>query len=125
MSDTKARPGTGGESAGARFARTTGLAESVDISGREDVHKLKKGAVGLAGVLFLTVTGSAPISAMLFNTPIVVGYGEGLGAPAAFPFATRVLVIFSVGYVAMAREKTTAGGVYSHINYRPGRQVGD
>jgi hypothetical protein len=25
--------------------------------------------------LFLTVTGAAPISAMLFNTPIVVGYG--------------------------------------------------
>ena len=52
MSDTQAPPGTGGDSAGARFARTTGLAESVDISGREDVHKLKKGAVGLAGVLF-------------------------------------------------------------------------
>ena len=59
MSDTQAPPGTGGESAGAGFVSTTGLAESVDISGREDVHKLKKHAVGLAGVLFLTVTGSA------------------------------------------------------------------
>jgi len=124
MSDTQAPPGTGGESAGARFARTTGLAESVDISGREDVHKLKKGAVGLAGVLFLTVTGSAPISAMLFNTPIVVGYGEGLGAPAAFLFATVVLTIFSVGYVAMARVKTTAGGFYSYISYGLGREAG-
>jgi amino acid transporter len=125
MSDTQARPGSGGESAGPGFVNTTtGLAESVDISAREDVPKLRKHAVGLAGVLFLTVTGSAPISAMLFNTPIVVGYGNGIGAPAAFLFATVVLVIFSVGYVAMAREKTTAGGFYSYISYGLGREVG-
>jgi amino acid transporter len=123
MSDTQARP-TGGDSAGPGLATTNGLVESVDISGREDVHKLKKHAVGLSGVLFLTVTGSAPISAMLFNTPIAVGYGEGIGVPAAFLFATVVLVIFSVGYVAMAREKTTAGGFYSYISYGLGREVG-
>jgi len=93
MSDTQAPPGAGGEFAGADVVTRTGLAESVDISGREDVHKLKKGAVGLAGVLFLTVTGSAPISAMLFNTPIVVGYGNGIGAPAAFLFAKIDLLI--------------------------------
>ncbi|HEX9624573.1 MAG TPA: APC family permease, partial [Streptosporangiaceae bacterium] len=61
---------------------------------------------------------------MLFNTPIAVGYGEGVGAPAAFLFATVVLTIFSVGYVAMAREKTTAGGFYSYISYGLGREVG-
>src|SRR5260221_13064415 len=125
MSDTQAPPGAGGEFAGADVVTRTGLAESFDISGREDVPKLRKGAVGLAGVLFLTVTGSAPISAMLFNTPIVVGYGEGLRAPAAVLFATVGLPLFSGRYVAMARGKTTARGVYSHINYRPGRQVGD
>ena len=124
MSDTQAPPGTGGESADPGPTKTTAMAESLDISGREDVHKLRKHAVGLAGVLFLTVTGSAPISAMLFNTPIAVGYGEGVGAPAAFLFATVVLTIFSVGYVAMAREKTTAGGFYSYISYGLGREVG-
>src|SRR5215468_10422512 len=125
MSDTQARPGSGGESAGPSSVNTTtGLAESVDISAREDVPKLRKGAVGLGGVLFLTVTGAAPISAMLFNTPIVVGYGNGVGAPAAFLFATMVLVVFSVGYVAMARKKTTAGGFYSYISHGLGREIG-
>src|SRR5215470_15745023 len=123
MSDTQAPP-TGGDSAEPSLVKTTGTSDSVDISGREDVHKLKKHAVGLPGVLFLTVTGAAPISAMLFNTPIVVGYGQGVGAPAAFLFATVVLVIFSVGYVAMARVKTTAGGFYSYISYGLGREVG-
>ena len=100
------------------------LPEDFDVSQREDVAKLRKHAVGLGGVLFLTVTGAAPISAMLFNTPIVVGYGQGAGAPAAFMVATIVLVVFSVGYVAMARKKTTAGGFYSYISHGLGRELG-
>ncbi len=99
-------------------------AESVDVADRKDLHKLRPGAVGLVGVLFLTVTGSAPISAMLFNTPIAVGFGNGIGTPAGFLFATVVLVIFSVGYVAMARKVTTAGGFYSFISHGLNRELG-
>src|ERR1700674_5053659 len=99
-------------------------ADIFDVSQRGDVPTLRKHAVGLAGVLFLTVTGSAPISAMLFNTPIAVGYGNGLGTPAALLFATIVLVIFSVGYVAMARKVTAAGGFYSYISHGLGRELG-
>jgi amino acid transporter len=95
-----------------------------DVSQRQDVSPLRKHAVGLVGVLFLTVTGSAPISAMLFNTPISVGFGNGIGTPAGFLFATIVLVIFSIGYVAMARKVTTAGGFYSYISHGLGRELG-
>jgi amino acid transporter len=98
--------------------------EDFDVSQRQDVAKLRKHAVGLGGVLFLTVTGSAPISAMLFNVPIMVGFGQGVGAPAAFEFAAVVLVVFAVGYVAMARKKTTAGGFYSYISHGLGRELG-
>jgi amino acid transporter len=123
MSDTREHTGSGGDGPVSRPA-TGMLAESLDISQRDDVHKLRKNAVGLFGVLFLTVTGSAPISAMLFNTPISVGFGNGIGTPAGFMFAAVVLVIFSVGYVAMARKKTTAGGFYSYISHGLGREIG-
>src|SRR5207245_9895386 len=99
-------------------------ADIFDVSQRADVPMLRKHAVGRAGVLFLTVTASAPISAMLFNTPLVVGFGNGLGAPAAFLFATIILTIFSVGYVAMSRKVTTACGFYSYISHGLGRQLG-
>src|SRR5437764_11206614 len=98
--------------------------DSVDVSTRSDVHKLHGGAIGLWGVLFLTVTGSAPISAMLFNTPISVGFGNGIGTPAGFAVATIVLTIFSVGYVAMSRKVTAAGGFYSFISHGLGRELG-
>jgi amino acid transporter len=127
MSDTREQTGAGSERGGGGIGGGTKagrLAESVDISQRDDVPKLRKHAIGLAGVLFLTVTGSAPISAMLFNTPISVGYGNGIGTPAGFMFAAVVLVIFSVGYVAMARKKTTAGGFYSYISHGLGREIG-
>ena len=58
---------------------------------------------------------------MLFNTPLAVGFGNGLGVPAAFIFATVILTIFSVGYVAMSRKVTTAGGFYSYISHGLGR----
>jgi amino acid transporter len=99
-------------------------ADIFDVSKRQDVSTLRKHAVGLPGVLFLTVTGSAPISAMLFNTPLAVGFGNGLGTPAAFIFATIILTIFSVGYVAMSRKVTTAGGFYSYISHGLGRELG-
>jgi amino acid transporter len=95
-----------------------------DVSVRDDVHFLHKHAVGLMGVLFLTVTGAAPISAMLFNTPISVGFGNGIGTPAGFLFATVILTIFSVGYCTMARKITAAGGFYSFISHGLGRELG-
>jgi amino acid transporter len=100
------------------------VVESVDVSQRTDIFKLKPGAVGLVGVLFLTVTGAAPISAMLFNTPLSVGFGNGIGTPAGFLIATIVLTIFGVAYVAMARKVTTAGGFYSFISHGLTRELG-
>jgi amino acid transporter len=100
------------------------VVDSVDVDKRTDVHKLHGGAVGLAGVLFLTVTGSAPITAMLLNTPLSVGYGNGLYTPAGFLFATIILTIFSVGYIAMSRKVTAVGGFYSFISHGLGRELG-
>ena len=95
-----------------------------DVAERRDIHKLQTKAVGLIGVLFLTVTGAAPIAAMLFNTPVAVGYGTGIGAPAAFVVATVILLIFSVGYAEMARKVTAVGGFYSFISHGLGRELG-
>jgi amino acid transporter len=124
MSDTREQAGAGGDVPADGTPHTTHVTESLDISQRGDVQKLRKNAVGLFGVLFLTVTGAAPISAMLFNTPISVGFGNGLGTPAGFMFAAVILVIFSVGYTTMARKKTTAGGFYSYISHGLGREIG-
>jgi hypothetical protein len=85
-------------------AKMTG---GIEVSSMSDVHKLHSKAIGLVGVLFLTVTGAAPMSAMLGNVPFAAGYGIGSHTPAAFALATIVLTIFSVGYAAMAGRVST------------------
>jgi len=100
-----------------------GTVESVLVAD-SGVDRLKPNAIGLWGVMFVAITGAAPISAMLFNVPFAVGFGTGLYTPAAFLFATIILTIFSIGYVAMARKLRAAGGFYTFISHGLGRELG-
>jgi amino acid transporter len=79
-------------------------------------HTLKRGAVGLVGVVFMVVAFSAPITAMTGNLPVAVGFGNGLGAPGGFVIATIVLTVFSVGFIALARHITAAGAFYTFVS---------
>ncbi|MFF4714789.1 APC family permease [Streptomyces eurythermus] len=88
------------------------------------VQRLKADSVGLVGVVFMAVATAAPITAMTGNLPIAVGFGNGTGAPAGYLFATLVLAVFSVGYVAMARRITAAGAFYGYISHGLGRIAG-
>jgi amino acid transporter len=101
-----------------------GTVSNVDVSTREDVHQLKASAVGLTSILFLCVTGSAPLAVTLFNTPYVGPLGSGYGGPGAFLFATIVLTIFSVAYVQMCLKIRAAGGMYTFVSHGLGRPLG-
>jgi amino acid transporter len=85
---------------------------------------LKKGAIGIVAVIFMAVANAAPITAMTGNVPIAVGFGNGLGAPAGFLFATIALTLFALGYVAMARYITTTGAFYGFISHGLGQVWG-
>ena len=82
---------------------------------------LKKGAIGIVAVIFMAVANAAPITAMTGNVPIAVGFGNGLGAPAGFLFATIALTLFALGYVAMAKHITTTGAFYGFISHGLGQ----
>jgi amino acid transporter len=85
--------------------------------------ELAGGVLGLPSVLFCIVTGAAPLAAMLFNVPVAT-LGGGYASPAAFIVATIALTIFSVGYIAMARRVTSAGGFYTFVSRGLGRIAG-
>ena len=89
----------------------------------DPTHGLARNALGLPQVLFCIVTGAAPIAAMLFNDFWAV-YGGGWAAPSAFMIATVAFTVFSVGYVAMARRVTAAGGFYSFTSHAFGQSAG-
>jgi amino acid transporter len=90
--------------------------ENAPIPRIESTNKLKVGAVGLFGVLFMALANAAPITAMTGNVPIAVAFGNGVGAPAGYLVATVVLTLFTIGYAAMARHITTAGAFYGFVS---------
>src|SRR3954463_6423925 len=94
---------------------------AVDTPAAPPAAGLKKGAIGIVAVIFMAVANAAPITAMPGNVPIAVGFGNGLGAPAGFLFATIVLTVFSLGYVAMAKHITTTGAFYGFISHGLGQ----
>ncbi|MDT0271115.1 amino acid permease, partial [Streptomyces sp. DSM 44915] len=89
-----------------------------------DVQRLKRNAVGTVGVIFMAVATAAPITAMVGNVPIAVGFGNGSHAPAGYIVATVVLGLFAVGYATMAKHITTTGAFYGYISHGLGRIVG-
>mgnify|MGYP006338816045 CR=1 FL=1 len=79
---------------------------------------LKKGAIGIVAVIFMAVANAAPITAMTGNTPIAVGYGNGLGAPAGFLFATIILPLFAPS-TASSRTASDRCGAWPAACWRP------
>lgn len=72
----------------------------------------------------MAVATAAPITAMVGNVPIAIGFGNGHYAPAGFAVATIVLTLFALGYSAMAKHITSTGAFYGFISHGLGRVVG-
>jgi amino acid transporter len=97
---------------------------SPDKHAAHNVQRLKRNAVGTFGVIFMAVATAAPITAMVGNVPIAVGFGNGSHAPAGYIVATVVLGLFAIGYATMAKHITTTGAFYGYISHGLGRIVG-
>jgi amino acid transporter len=91
---------------------------------KSKVQRLKPNAVGIVGVMFMAVATAAPITAMVGNVPIAVGFGNGSHAPAGYIVATVVLSLFAIGYATMAKHLTATGAFYGYIAHGLGRIVG-
>jgi len=100
--------------------RTVARGESTGDS----VQRLKRNAVGTIGVIFMAVATAAPITAMVGNVPIAVGFGNGSHAPAGYIVATVVLGLFAIGYATMAKHITATGAFYGYISHGLGRVMG-
>jgi amino acid transporter len=100
--------------------RPTGLLTQAD----PNMKRLKVGSIGIFAVVFMALSGSAPITAMTGNVPIAVGFGTGVYTPASFILAAVVLTIFTVGYSAMSRHVVATGSFFGYISQGLGQVVG-
>ena len=83
---------------------------------------LRRNAMGVPEMVFLVIAFAAPLAASTTNIPMAIGLGNGVGAPGTWLVVGLLLVLFSVGYTAMAA--TSATPAPSTPTSRPGWAVG-
>ncbi|HLJ32533.1 MAG TPA: APC family permease, partial [Ktedonobacteraceae bacterium] len=93
----------------------------IDVD-KANVDKLHKNAIGLPGVLYFCLAGSAPISAMLFNVPSMASQA-GASTPLVFLISGIGLLLLGVSIVYLSRRLTSAGGFYTWVRHSLGRRT--
>lgn len=73
------------------------------------------GTLGVAGIVFMVVAASSPLTVVGGAMPVALAIGNGPGLPAAYLLVAVILLLFSVGYSLMSRHVTNAGAFYSYI----------
>jgi len=83
-----------------------------------------KGNLGLGGILFNVIAYNAPIAGVAGYMPLVIGMGNGNGAPLSFFVIGALLLVFSVGFTAMVPHVGSPGAMYAYITGGLGRPIG-
>ncbi|MBN9338931.1 MAG: APC family permease [Comamonadaceae bacterium] len=74
-------------------------------------------------IIFFVIAAASPLAAMIGLLPLAFIMGAGAATPAMYLIAAAILLCFSVGYAAMSRQITNAGGLYTYIAAGLGRPV--
>jgi hypothetical protein len=91
---------------------------------RETDEKKLKGNLGVASIVLMVVATAAPLTVMVASSPLIIGMGNGAAAPVDAGIATLIMLVFTVGFVAMSPYITNAGAFYAYIQKGMGRCMG-
>lgn len=90
----------------------------------EHAQGLGQGRLGVVAITFFVVSSAGPLVAMAGGIPVAMLFGNGAGMPAVFVILTVLLLLFSVGYTAMARRFVNAGAFYALVRAGLGNSAG-
>ena len=85
---------------------------------------LKKDAISASGIVFLVLAAASPLIGLTGAVPSAMVVGNGLGVTLAYIVVGLILLLFAVGYAAMAHQVTNAGALYAYIGRGLGTTVG-
>ena len=83
-----------------------------------------RGSIGVAAIVFLVLAAASPLTTVAGSLPVMIGLGNGAGAPLAYIVAALVLLVFSVGYAAMSRSVEETGAFYAYVSKGLGNKLG-
>ena len=83
-----------------------------------------KGNLGLFPLFFTVMAWNAPLVIVFAAIPIIVGYGNGIGAAGAFIVAGVIIGLFALGFTRMTKILPTPGAFYAYITAGFGKKLG-
>jgi amino acid transporter len=83
-----------------------------------------QGNMGVFDIVFTVLAYNAPISVFVGFITVIIGYGNGIGAPVTFIAAGLLMLVFAVGFTSMSRKMSNPGAFYSYITAGVGRPLG-
>jgi amino acid transporter len=87
-------------------------------------YPLAAGRLGASALVFFALAAAAPIIVVTTVLPSAYAGADAIVVPLAFLLLGVILLLFSVGYAAMARRAPTTGALYSFIARGLGRPIG-
>jgi amino acid transporter len=103
---------------------TTNDAEGARDPDQQDRSRLKPNSLGVLGILFFVFSAQAPLTGIAGASPIAIVIGNGAGVPTAYIAAGVIILVFSIGFVAMGRHVVHAGAFYAYIGKGLGETTG-
>lgn len=111
-----------------RVTMTVNSASVADVlpvgdSKRGAVRKLN-GSLGVTSIVLMVIAAASPLTVVGGVVPLGVGFGNGIGFPSLYLFATLVLFLFSVGFAAMTKSVPKPGAFFTYVGHGLGRPAG-
>lgn len=104
------------------YSEPAGLSMTAQRKQRADQRL--RGNLGTFDIVFTVLAYNAPLTIIIGLIPVIIGMGNGLGAPMTYLAAGGLMLLFAVGFTAMARHVPNAGAYYAYITAGLGRSLG-
>ena len=99
-------------------------AKIMSAGGLTPTARKLSGTLGVTSIVLMVVATAAPLTVMVANTPLIISMGNGAAAPFDAIVATVIMLLFTVGFVAMSKYIDNAGAFYAYIQKGLGRIIG-
>ncbi|MGV8885225.1 MAG: APC family permease [Microbacteriaceae bacterium] len=100
------------------------MAQPEHVIESDSPSTLRKGRLGVVGIVFFVVAAAAPLVGMTGAVPVAIVAGNGAAAPGAYLVVGITLLLFSVGYAAMSQRVTNAGAFFAYVGRGLGKNAG-
>lgn len=97
---------------------------SLPVSDQRTSGRKLTGKIGAVALILSVLAFNGPLGTSVGFVPVVIGFGNGLGAPVAYLIVAALLLFFTVGFTTMGRKLPRPGAFYAYITAGLGRPTG-